>query len=314
MSRWPRGLRRLVERPDVTIGHEFRPPPYGGSNQFLLALRRELERRGLRVGANIAGRHTRGAVLNAHVFDADEMRWARSRGCRLVHRVDGPLQLYRGYDDGVDGHILRLNRELAHRTVVQSRYSLDAHARLGFDFVDPVVIPNAVDASIFHPPPAPRSLAGRRVRIISTSWSDNPNKGADTVAWLAGRLDAERFEATFVGRSPVDLPGVTALAPRGSLGIAELLRAHDIYLAPGLHEAASNALLEALACGLPALYARSGGHAEIVGGAGLGYDDRAELPELVEQLVAEYDDRRDRISIPPLADVTDRYLEAMGLS
>jgi glycosyltransferase involved in cell wall biosynthesis len=313
MRRWPRTLRRLVEHPDVTIGHEFRPPPYGGSNQFLLALKRELEGRGLRVGANVAGRHTRGAVLNAHVFDADEMRWARSRGSRLVHRVDGPLQLYRGYDDGVDERILGLNRELAHRTVVQSRYSLEAHARLGFDFVDPVVIPNAVDSSIFYPPSTPRPLPGRRVRIISTSWSDNPNKGADTVAWLAERLDPERFEVTFVGRSPVDLPRVTALPPQGSLGLAELLRAHDVYLAPGLHEAASNALLEALACGLPALYVRSGGHAEIVGG-GLGYDERAALPELVEQLVAEYDDRRDRISVPRLADVTDRYLVAMELS
>ena len=39
-------MTRLLRRaPDVAFGHRFRPPPYGGSNQFLLALRRELGER-----------------------------------------------------------------------------------------------------------------------------------------------------------------------------------------------------------------------------------------------------------------------------
>ena len=58
-------LARLVERPDVAIAHDFRPPPYGGSNQFLLALRGELRRRGLRVSANIVTRRTRACFAGA---------------------------------------------------------------------------------------------------------------------------------------------------------------------------------------------------------------------------------------------------------
>ena len=46
-----RPLRAVLARPDVAIAHTFRKPPYGGSNQFLIALRGELERRGLRVAA-----------------------------------------------------------------------------------------------------------------------------------------------------------------------------------------------------------------------------------------------------------------------
>jgi len=31
-------------------------------------------------------------------------------------------------------------------------------------------------------------LAGRRIRLVATSWSDNPRKGGDTLAWLDRQL------------------------------------------------------------------------------------------------------------------------------
>ena len=40
-------LRTRRGAADLAVFHEFRPPPYGGGNQFLLALVRELEGRGL---------------------------------------------------------------------------------------------------------------------------------------------------------------------------------------------------------------------------------------------------------------------------
>ena len=46
----------------------------------------------------------------------------------------------------------------------------------------------------------------------------------------------------------------------------------------------SNALLEALACGLPAAYLRSGGHPELVGEAGIGFDEPEELPAVLARL------------------------------
>ena len=39
-------------RPQVSLCHEFRRPPYGGGNQFMLALRRGLEAQGVTVTAN----------------------------------------------------------------------------------------------------------------------------------------------------------------------------------------------------------------------------------------------------------------------
>src|ERR1700675_3767325 len=53
---------------DLAIFHEFRPPPYGGGNQFLLALVRELEGRGLVVEVNRLSGGTRPCLFNSFNF------------------------------------------------------------------------------------------------------------------------------------------------------------------------------------------------------------------------------------------------------
>ena len=185
-------------RSDVALSHRLRPPPYGGSNQFLLALRGELRSRGLRVSDGAGLRRARSVLLHSYLVDVE----GPLRG-RVVHRIDGPISLYRGEDDGADRRIVEINRSLAEQTILQSRYSLDAHRELGLELRNPVVIPNAVDPAIFHPPAEREPLAGRRVRVVATSWSDNPRKGGETYAWLARTIDRERYELTFVGRASV---------------------------------------------------------------------------------------------------------------
>ena len=82
------------------------------------------------------------------------------RGARMVHRVDGPIGVYRGFDDGTDAWIADVNAELAAATILQSQFSLEKHRELGLELRDPVVIPNAVDPAIFHPPAEPRAARG----------------------------------------------------------------------------------------------------------------------------------------------------------
>jgi glycosyltransferase involved in cell wall biosynthesis len=96
-----------------------------------------------------------------------------------------------------------------------------------------------------------------------------------------------------------------------SAEVADLLRAHDVYIAASRDDPCSNALLEALACGLPAAFLRSGGHPELVGEGGLGFAAAEEIPAVLVQLRDELDERRTRIRVPSLADVADRYLTAL---
>ena len=298
-------------RSDVAVFHEFHPPPYGGGNQFLLALVRELERRGLEIEVNRLSGGTRRCLYNSFNFDFRRLRRFARDGVRMVHRVDGPIGVYRGFDDGTDRRIARINDELADATILQSQYSLDKHRELGIELRNPVVITNSVDPAIFHPPRTQEPLSGRRVRVITSSWSDNPRKGAEVLAWLDRNLDFDEFEVTFAGRTQAAFERIEVVGPVPSDALAALLRGHDVYLAASRDDPCSNALLEGLACGLPAAFLRSGGHPELVGEAGIGFDDAEELPGVLARLRDELEERRAAIRVPALADVTDRYLEAL---
>jgi len=306
-------VRTRRGRAGLALFHEFAPSPSGGGHQFLRALTRELEHRGLEVEHNRISGGTPACLFNSFNFDFARLQRFADRGARLVHRVDGPIGVYRGFDDGTDEGIARINAALASATIFQSRYSLDKHRELGIELREPVVSPNAVDPAIFHPPASREPLAGRRIRLIATSWSDNPRKGGNTLAWLDRHLDHARYELTFAGRAPRSFDHVGTVGPLDSYALAELLRTQDVFLAPSYDDPCSNALLEALACGLPAVYRSSGGHPEIVGEGGLPFSEDAELEEVLERLVVELDERRAAISVHPISWVADHYLDVLGL-
>jgi glycosyltransferase involved in cell wall biosynthesis len=305
-------LRSRRDRADLAVFHEFHAPPYGGGNQFLLALVDEFTRRGLAVETNRLSGGTPACLFNSFNFDFGRLRRFAREGARMVHRVDGPIGVYRGFDDGTDARIFHVNAELADATVFQSQWSLDKHRELGVELREPVVIRNAVDPAIFHPPADREPLNGRPLRVVSTSWSSNPRKGRDILQRLDREHDPARVRVTFVGNSGVAFERITSIGAVPSRQLAEILRAHDVYLATSRDDPCSNALLEGLACGLPAAYLRSGGHPELVGDAGIGYDDAAELADVFERLRDELDERREAIRVPGLADVADRYLAALN--
>jgi glycosyltransferase involved in cell wall biosynthesis len=300
-------------RADLALFHRFSPPPGGGGHQFLRALVRELSSRGLEVELNRLSRGTPACLFNSFNFDFARLRRFAREDCRMVHRVDGPVGVYRGFDDGTDARIAELNAAVADATVLQSRYSLEKHAELGLELRGPVVVPNAADPAIFHPPERREPLAGRPVRVIASSWSDNRRKGVVTLAWLDRHLDGDRYELTFVGRAPQVFERVRVVGPVGSREVADLLRAHDVYLAASRDDPCSNALVEALACGLPAVFRESGGHPELVGEGGVPFREDEELPDALDRLVGELEERRAAISVPAISDVADRYLEALRL-
>ena len=307
---WLRSRRGAA---DLALFHEFAPPPSGGGHQFLRALARELGERGIEIESNRLSAQTPACLFNSFNFDFTRLRRFARRDATMVHRVDGPIGVYRGFDDGTDRRIAEVNHSIAHTTVVQSRYSLDRHLELGLELQNPVVIRNAVDPAIFHPPETRKPLDGRKVRLVAASWSDNLRKGAETLEWLDRNLDRARYELTFVGRAPVRFDQIRAVGPVGSGEVAALFRSHDLYVAPSRDDPCSNALLEALACGLPAAFLESGGHPELVGEGGLAFRADEELPEVLDRLVEEIEMRRAAISTPAISDVADRYLRVLGL-
>ncbi len=140
-------------------------------------------------------------------------------------------------------------------------------------------IPNGVDLIRFTPAPDPaaaREQAGLGPETVLFLGRLDAQKGLDTAlaAWalIAARCPAARFVLAGDG------PARSALeAQARDLGLAEtvrflgtrpdpeiLLRASQIFLLPSRSEGMSNALLEAMATGLPCVASRIGGNSDIV--------------------------------------------------
>jgi glycosyltransferase involved in cell wall biosynthesis len=309
-----RPLETLLPRGEIAIFHEFHRPPYGGGNQFLLALKQEFEIRGVTVSVNQVGRRTRAVLFNSFNFDFHAVARLKDRGFRLVHRVDGPISIYRGEEgsstESVDNQICRINEKIADRTILQSQYSLRSHEEMGLQFRQPTVIPNAVNPRIFYPSGNGRTPTSR-LRVIASAWSSNPKKGLSVYRWLDENLDPKRFDFTFVGQIQHRFQNFRQIDPVPSENLAELLRKNDVYLTASENDPCSNALIEALSCGLPAVYKRSGGHPELVGNGGLGFDEASEIPVRLETLRERYSEFRHAIRVAPLPSIAEQYLEVL---
>jgi glycosyltransferase involved in cell wall biosynthesis len=300
---------------DLAVFHEFVRPPAGGANQTLRAVIAELERRGLRVGVNTVSRSTRAVLFNSFNFDFARLELLAPRldGARMVHRVGAVTSLYRGFDDGTDARVAEVNRRLADATIAISNATIEMYREIGVELVDPRVVYNGCDDRIFNPVGRAPFTRGRKTRLISTSWSDNPRKGGPTYEWLQDHVDPDRYELTFVGNASIEFRSIRHVPPVPSHELAALLREHDIFVTATEDDAYSNALVEALSCGLPAVYLDSGGSAEAVKDAGFGFRDREELPSLLDRLVDEYEERQARIDLPSLEEIADQYLGVLGL-
>lgn len=306
-------IKHLLNGSEIVIFHEFHKPPYGGGNQFLIALEKELIKLGVDVGRNTIGRNTKACLFNSFNFDAEKLLKLRNKyKMRMVHRLAGPIGVYRGTDIEVDRDTQKLNERLADATVFISNYSANKYKDLGLNYKNPTVIVNSTDSEIFNSLCRITDPDGaRRIKLIATAWSNNPKKGGPLLSWLDEHLDHSKYELTFVGRTKAVFKGARIIDPVPSDELAKILKQHDIYIAPSEDDPCSNALIEALASGLPTAYLSSGGHPELVGEAGEGFTNGPTALEAIEKIANNIPGYRAKISISSMQNVAKEYLRVL---
>lgn len=291
--------------PRVHILFRFRDGPWGGCNQFLTALREGLRARGCWVDTPDQA----DVILFDSFNEASEViRWKRLLpGTAFVQRIDGPISIYRDRDRHLDRLIHAFGEALADGMVFQSDFSRQANLDLGLR--GPArwaVILNAPSPQFSPGAPMP---AAPRKRLIAVSWSPNWNKGFDVYRYLDRNLDHARYDFTFVGNSPVRFEHARQLPPQDTAALIALLREQDIYITASQNDPCSNALAEALACGLPAVALASGGHPELLGGGGATFTGTADVIAAIDRVAADRDLFTAAIPRRSIQDVTDEYLE-----
>jgi glycosyltransferase involved in cell wall biosynthesis len=147
--------------------------------------------------------------------------------------------------------------------------------------------------------------------LVSTSWSDNPRKGKETYKWLDEHLDWERYEYTFVGRINENFAHIRVLEPVDSKTLAGILKQQDVFITASQRDPCSNALVEALSCGLPAVYFNDGGHPELVEFGGSGFREKEEIPKLLERLVENYESFQHNIWVDSMDELAQKYIDCV---
>jgi glycosyltransferase involved in cell wall biosynthesis len=319
----------------ICIWFQITSGPWGGANQFLGRLSKELVRQGHAVVSNPndradvvlvnaflrgPGRRLRPGLLSqlrhqgriwewSKASPAGLWSWLPRKGPPIVHRLDGVADLYRGTRTRDDDIQASLNR-FADYTVFQSKHCLVTFNQIGVCPANYDLIINGVDGDVFFPGDR-RRLSGDPLRLIAVSWSSNPRKGFDLLARISRCSGVEVY---FIGNWCESIPPekVRILGVKSPAEVAEILRTMDGMIHAGQHECCSNAILEALASGMPVLYLDSGGNRELAEehGAALGDDSqrdvddfRAKFEALREKVLAD----RERFLI---AGVARRYLQA----
>jgi glycosyltransferase involved in cell wall biosynthesis len=313
---------RLVmgSRPCLGVGlciglwQEIYNAPHSGGNQFMFALRRALQGQGVRVVLN---RMT--SAIDLHIcssawFDRQVFERVASRGpIRMIHLIDGPTDFYHDKDSIENGHILEINRRWASATVFQSAWCFHNMVAKGLAFIRPMIIRNAANPGHFYPPSHRLPSKERKVRIISISCSDNSLKGESIYKWLDEHFDTDRFEYTHVSNIKQEFRNIRYVPYQDSRQLGDLLRQQDLYITAVCNEPSFDALLEAMACGLPALYPHQTGYGEVVGFGGLPFHGPEDLLIQLTRLTENIEAFRSCLWLQTIDEIANRYIELARL-
>lgn len=255
---------------------------------------------------------------------------------------------------------IRLLRWLGPRFVVVTPDLRDEVAAFGLSGGKLSVIPNGVDVGVYSPAPPESRPALRKalgwpdglgflyvgrlspekrlpmfleaLAAAAMAPPGGPIRPSGAAPGAAGGPTlpaAPAFFVAFVGEGPEEA-GLRDLAGRLGLpaqfhpptdSVWKAYQAADVFVLPSVSEGLSNALLEAMACGLAVLGSRVGGAIEAVahGASGLLFDDRQGLEEGIRRFLDEPglagalgSESRRRAMRFSLADVARRYEELYG--
>lgn len=293
----------------IHICSKIKEGVWGGGNQFLKALRTEFIKQGVYADSiNQA---------DAVIFNSYQDLWqlikyyvTKKKG-NIIYRLGPIFYLHRGWKWRiVDVFVILVANLFVDLIIFQSKWSYEQGIKLGLNRKKKYfIIQNAVDGSIFFSEKNENKF--EKIRLIYTSWSTNLNKGFNYLAFLDRNLDFKKYELKFVGNSPILFKNIKTLKPLPSIDLAKELRQSDIFISPAKDDACSNAILESLACGLPVVALDSGSNGELIGQAGILFNNEASLLSGIEKVSQDMDTYRNRIIIKDIKTVSCEYAIAI---
>ena len=297
---------------NIAIYYSFSKGPSGGANQFLKFLGKEFARKGILASSS---KGADGVLLNCSPAELRRVLlpliYFKICGKKIGLRIDGPISLvrdtkYLDYDKMI-ACLIKLNLGTP---IFQSKWSLRRFEELtNIKVYSPSIVYNIPDFNIFFPRDyaKPRS----KVRLINASWSSNSKKGFKLLTHAAETLSQDDFEVYFIGNAPMQSSKIQMFNAVPSQQLAEMYRQADIFLALSSDDPCSNALIEALACGLPVVFLDSGGHGELVKNAGEAFANRTDLITAILKVSSNLHEYKSSINYKNADEVLQMYYHAV---
>lgn len=266
--------------------------PWGGGNNFARALFSELAQRHdmnvrflkdegnspLPADIIFMNQNSSGPGNGSRAYGIAELENIRTRypgakvavraiNLRRHARYNATLPYWLSFSEQATDRTIRRQLEMADFVIFQSDYQKSVYKRNG-------IAPRS-NTTIHNGAPVLFAEAGRAsprraldpekpLRLLSTSVSGNPRNRPALIARLS---EMPGVEVLHVGlwHDDVDPRRVKLMGKLDHAGIAALMCEADYYLKLSEGDMCSNALIEALAFGLPVIYDRAGGGAAEVG-------------------------------------------------
>lgn len=294
----------------IHIFYKFTAGVWGGGNQFLHSLRQEFTKLGCYTDAP---KEADIIIFNSYhkIFQALLLK-IRYPNKIFIHRLGPVFHLHRGEKwKYLDRVLLQIAESVSCIVIFQSRWSYEEALRLGFNPKKRhTIIGNATDNTLFHLTDKTKHV-DKKTRIITDCWSVNRKKGFEFYQFLDKHLDFRSYAMTFIGNSPVTFRNITLHPPIPGKDLAEALRQHDIFVSAAADDACSNAIVEALACGLPVVALASGGNSEIIKSGGELFQNKEELLEKITLVRNKYDQYRQNIVTSSIHEIANAYLRSI---
>lgn len=213
---------------------------------------------------------------------------------KAVFRVDGLKGIYSGTKDNTSDNQLEQNLPFGKAIVFQSHFSMQCFDEAGYVYPSlKTVIHNGANSDIFYPSDTIKPISDGKIKIVSSSWSTNSGKGFDVISAFS---EVDGVDVFHIGRWPEGMPHgkVRLLGLKRGKEIADVLREAHFFLFPSKFDACPNSVVEALACGIPVIYHRSGGSPELCKESSFGFGFDEELLEcynievVISKCISEY--------------------------
>ncbi|HTX79674.1 MAG TPA: glycosyltransferase family 4 protein [Longilinea sp.] len=263
----------------------------GGPRSFTAALTQGLAARGIEVHHDPGRTDTTTILVIAGTSRLDMLWRARRRGVRIVQRLDGMNWTHKKVRTGLR-HYLRAEwgnwvlsttrSHLADSLVYQSQFTQGWWQRVyGEVPAKASVIHNGVDLAFFNPQGAHNRPADAiRLQVVEGSLGGGHELGLENAVRMAQTLMAmsgRRVELVVAGKVPPiarqkydseKLDWITWAGVVERAHLPEMDRSAHFYVPCEINAACPNALIEALACGLPIAGYDSGAITELTGAEG----------------------------------------------